>query len=191
MVAPEIPIFSLFPKKSESEQNHWHPNLGASLLADEGENIYIYWSLGLGFTRASKWDGGGCGAFMADDLSRKPELFCCKGGEHRWGCRCCGLKNALMNCILYVYRHIDTHTCICIYIQFMQSYSWVSCEYDELKEVSNKIKNEWIKSLSPSSRYLSCWELVQFHGAQGSAADLNQMTLWLSGQSLEFWLALE
>lgn len=123
MVAPEIPIFSLFLKKSKPEQKRWCPNLGASLQADEGENIYIYWSLGLGFTRASKCDDDDRGAFEADDLSRKPELFCCKGGEHRWGCHCCGLKNALMNYIsisiyIYVdiYRHIDTHTHTYVYI---------------------------------------------------------------------------
>lgn len=193
MVAPEIPILSLVPKKSKPEQKHWHPNLGASLLADEGENIYFYWSLGLGFTRASKQGGGDCGAFGADDWYWKPELFCCKGGVHRWGCHCCGPKNALMNSIIYIYiqTHRHTHRYICMYIQFMQSHSSVFCEYDELKEVSNKIKNEWIESLSPSCRYLSCWELVQFHGARGSAADLNQMTLWLPEQSLEFWLALE
>ncbi|KAF4787756.1 Transcription factor COE3 [Turdus rufiventris] len=33
---------------------------------------------GLGFTRASKWDGDDCGAFEAGDLSQKPELFYCK-----------------------------------------------------------------------------------------------------------------
>jgi len=104
-VAFEIPIFHPSPKKSQPEHNQCsHSHLGASLLADKGENIYILLIFPVGFLLELP-NGTVVPAVLLVLTtyleSRRCFAACCKGGSA--GGAACGhgysLRKAVTNTV--------------------------------------------------------------------------------------------